>query len=227
MGADKKISQLQEDADNLRAQRSELSNSVEILTKKGKSFRKPSQTLRRQQKGKKGERGGPCFNDAEDLCKIHKDLKVHSKVLDLKVLALMQKGSRKTLKTLMAIALIVVLAVIALGVFAALTYPKTVISFPVSFTIGVDVEHREFDVPFLHEWAQVEVIINSGTALWTATITLQDKNIWNHTAHQGGQTTYKSGWIELPSGRYNFTLATAGLGSLEAEIKVTTKGGFW
>ena len=139
----------------------------------------------------------------------------------------MGKSSRKTSKTLRVVVLIAVLVVVALGVYAALTYPKTVVSFPVSFTIGADVEHREFNVPLLHGWAQVEVIVSGGTALWTAKITLQNETIWSHNARQGGQTTYKSGWIELPSGHYNFTFATAGLGSLEAEIKVTTKGGFW
>ena len=138
----------------------------------------------------------------------------------------MEKSSGKT-KTLRAVVLIAVLVVVALGVYAAITYPKTVVSFPVAFTIGANVEHKEFDMPLLHGWAQVEVIVSSGTALWAANIILQDETIWSHTAHQGGQTTYESGWIELPSGHYNFTFATAGLGSLEAEIRVTTKGGFW
>ena len=139
----------------------------------------------------------------------------------------MEKSSGKTSKTLRAVVLVAVLVVAALSVYAALTYPKKVVSFPVAFTIGVNVEHKEFDVPLLHGWTQVEVSVSSGTTLWTAAITLQDETIWSHTAHQGGQTTYKSEWIELPSGHYNFTFATAGLGSLEAEIKVTTKGGFW
>ena len=139
---------------------------------------------------------------------------------------MMEKSSGKT-KTLRSVVLIAVLVVVALGVYAAITYPKTVVSFPVAFTIGANVEHKEFDMPLLHGWTQVEVIVSSGTALWTANIILQDETIWSHTAHQGGQTTYKSGWIELPSEHYNFTFATAGLGSVEAEIKVTTKGGFW
>jgi hypothetical protein len=138
----------------------------------------------------------------------------------------MEKSSGKK-KTLTAVVLIAVLVVVALGVYIALTYPKTGVSFPVSFTWGADVENKEFDVPLLHGWAQVEVIVGSGTTLWTANIINQDETIWSHAAHQGGQTTYESGWIELPSGQYNFTFATAGLGSLEAEIKVTTKGGFW
>jgi len=138
-----------------------------------------------------------------------------------------EKSSRKTSNTFMVVILIVVLVLVALGVYAAITYPKTVVSFPVSFTIGADMEHREFEVPLSHGQVQIEVTVSSGTALWTATITQKDETIWSHTAHQGDQTTYKSGWIELPSGHYNFTFATAGLGSLEAEIKVTSKGGFW
>ncbi len=133
-------------------------------------------------------------------------------------------GKRRRFRVVVSIA---VLAVAALAVYAALTYPKTLVSFPVSFTIGADVEDREFDMSPLHGQAQVEVIVSSGTALWTASIIHQDETMWNHTAHQGGQTTYKSGWIELPSGHCNLTFRTVGLGSLEARIRVTTKGGFW
>ncbi len=130
-------------------------------------------------------------------------------------------------RRLRAVVLVAVLAVVAVAAYAALTYPKKVISFPVSFTIGANVEDREFEISPLHGWTQVEVIVHSGTALWTATIKNQDENIWDHRASQGGQTTYKSGWIELSSGHYNFTFATAGFGELEADVKVTTKGGFW
>lgn len=118
-------------------------------------------------------------------------------------------------------------AAAVLAICSTLTYPKTVVSFPVSFTIGANVEDRELDISPLHGWAQVEVIVNSGTALWTATIKNQDENIWDHRASQVGQTIYKSEWIEISSGQYNFTFATAGFGELHANIKVTTKGGFW
>jgi hypothetical protein len=133
----------------------------------------------------------------------------------------------KTSKISRVVVLISALVVVALGVYAVFTYPKTVVSFPVSFTMGADVENREFDMPLLHGLVQVEVVVSSGTALWTAEIILQNETIWSHGTHQGGQTTYRSGWIELPSEHYNFTFATAGLQSLEAEVKVTTKGGFW
>lgn len=140
---------------------------------------------------------------------------------------LVEKSSRKTSKTLRAAVLTVVVVVVALGIYAIFTYPKTVVSFPVSFTIGADVERREFDMPLLHGWVQVEVVVGSGTTLWNAKILSDNDVFWEHSAHQGGQTTYKSGWVELPSGTYNFTFATAGLGSLEAQIKVASKGGFW
>jgi len=117
-----------------------------------------------------------------------------------------------------------------IGVFVAylaLTYPRVLIAFTVSFTIGADVKRVEFEVPFLHEYVRVEVHVSSGNALWTARILDGEDAVWSHTASQGGQTTYTSDWIRLASGRYNFAFATAGLGSLEAEVKIVSKGGFW
>lgn len=121
----------------------------------------------------------------------------------------------------------VVLVVVVSVAFLALTYPRVLVSFPVSFTIGANVKRVEFEVPFLHEHVKVEVHVQSGNALWRAEI-LDDGNVvWSHAASQSGQTTYSSEWIKLSSGRYNFTFATVGLGSLEAEVKITSKGGFW
>lgn len=111
--------------------------------------------------------------------------------------------------------------------YLSLTYPKVLIDFHVSFSIGADVKRVEFEVPFLHEYVTVEVFVSSGTALWTAKISSSNTTLWSHTASQSGQTTYKSEWINMPSGNYNFTFATAGIGSLEAEVKLTSKGGFW
>lgn len=139
----------------------------------------------------------------------------------------METKSRKISKTWIVVLIVAALVVTTLGTYATLTFPRSVVSFPVSFTIGADVEHREFDVPVLHEWVEVEVVVSSGTSLWTAKILVEDDVLWSHTAHQGDQTSYKSGWIKLPSGHYTFKFVTAGLGSLEAEIKVTSKGGFW
>jgi hypothetical protein len=134
------------------------------------------------------------------------------------------KGTTRTLKVL---ALIVIVGGASIGIFMFLTYPRSVVNFPVSFTIGADVERRKFSVPILHEFIQVEVAVNSGNLLWTASILQHDDILWSHAAHQGDQTTYQSGWIRLPSGDYNFTFATAGIGSLDAEIQVTSKGGLW
>ncbi len=108
-----------------------------------------------------------------------------------------------------------------------LTSPRSVVNFPVSFTIGADVERMEFNVPIFHDSVQIKVIVDNGNLLWTASILRQDNVLWSHAAHQGGQTTYSSDWVQLPSGDYNFTFATAGIGSLDAEILVTSKGGFW
>ena len=128
-------------------------------------------------------------------------------------------------KTLVLVMIIVIAG--AAGIYSALTYPRAVLDFPVSFTVGADVTRRAFNVPILNGRAQVEVVVNSGTSLWTAEISNQGNTLWSHGALQGGQTTYKSEWIELPSGSYNFTFATTGGGPLNAGIKVISKGGFW
>lgn len=130
-------------------------------------------------------------------------------------------------RVLKAIMLIVIIVVAVFGAYAAVTFPKTVVSFPVSFTIGAETKTEEFDVPWLHGAIQVEIKVQSGTALWSAEITSGDEKIWSHSAAQGGQTTYTSEWMEISAARCNFTFRTLGIGSLEGEIKVTTKGGFW
>lgn len=139
----------------------------------------------------------------------------------------MEKTVRKTSRRMKIAVLILILIIAAVGVFAALTYPRTLLSFPVSFTIGAQTERLEFNVPMLHSWVQVQVIVNTGTALWSARILSQNSELWSHGAAQGGQTTYNSGWIQLANGNYNFTFATVGLGTLDANIVVSSKGGFW
>jgi len=139
----------------------------------------------------------------------------------------MQKNPRKTSKMLIAVVLIAVVVIAAVVAYAALTYPRAVLNFPVSFTIGADVEHKEFNMPFLNNQVQIQVVVNSGTALWAARIESNDTTLWSHSAAQGGQTTYNSGWIALASGNYNFTFSTIGLGTLEADVTVSSKGGFW
>lgn len=121
---------------------------------------------------------------------------------------------------------IAVVAAAVLAICSTLTYPKTVVSFPVSFTIGANLEDREFGMSPLYGW-EVEVIVKSGTASWTATIKHQDETIWDHHTSQGGQTICNIGWPKLSSGQYNFTFATAGFGELQADINIAAKGGFW
>jgi hypothetical protein len=124
-------------------------------------------------------------------------------------------------------AAIIVVVVATVGVFGALTFPTEALSFSVTFTIGADIKSEKLNIPVLHDKVMVEVNVNSGSALWTARILSQAETLWGHSAVQGGQTTYNSGWISLSSGTYNFTFATAGAGSLSAHITVSSKGGFW
>ena len=122
---------------------------------------------------------------------------------------------------------IVVIIVAGFALYAGLTYPRTTLTIPVSFSVGAEDKTVAFDQPFLDDKAQVQVTIENGAALWQAKITSQDQVVWEHTAGQGGQTSYDSGWIQLSSGSYNFTFTTVGIGSLDAVVTVTSKGGFW
>jgi hypothetical protein len=126
---------------------------------------------------------------------------------------------------IVAAAVIVIVAIA--GFYAALTFPRAVVDFSVSFTVGADRELREFETPMLHNKLQVEITINSGSALWRASIADANGTVWEHSAAQGDQTTYRSEWATLSSGRYNFTFGTIGIGELQANVKVTSKGGFW
>lgn len=124
------------------------------------------------------------------------------------------------------ILLIIVFAAAALSAYFALAYPRTIVSFPVSFTVGADLEEREFTVPLFHDSAQVTVTVTSGSMVWTARIQSHGDVIWEDGKLLADQTTYHSDWIRLPSGTYNFTFATAG-GSVAAQVQVVCKGGFW
>jgi hypothetical protein len=104
---------------------------------------------------------------------------------------------------------------------------RAAVNIPVSFTIGADVKTTAFVQPFIDDKVQVEVTVQNGAALWQAQITSQSNVIWEHSAGQGEQTSYSSGWLELPSGSYNFTFRTVGVGSLNAVAAVSSKGGFW
>ena len=138
----------------------------------------------------------------------------------------METSSKKSM-TIKALLLVTIIVGAFFVVYMVITYPRVIVSFSVSFTIGADVKRVEFKVPFLHSWIKVEVFVSSGTALWTAKILSNDTALWSHTASQSGQTTYSSEWIKISSGYYNFTITTVGIGSLEAEVRITSKGGFW
>ena len=129
-------------------------------------------------------------------------------------------------KSVMVLAAILII-IIAVAIHAAITYPRTTATIPVSFTIGADSKTIAFDQPFLDDKAQVQVLVQNGAALWQAQILSGDQIIWEHSAAQGEQQSYSSGWIQLPSGNYNFTFGTIGIGALEATATVMSKGGFW
>jgi len=122
---------------------------------------------------------------------------------------------------------IVALIVTAFAVYAGITYPRTVISIPVSLALGADSKTSALDQTFLSDKVQVQVAIENGAALWQARILKGGDVLWEHAAAQGEQQSYDSGWIQLPSGNYNFTFGTIGIGSLEAQVTVASKGGFW
>jgi hypothetical protein len=139
----------------------------------------------------------------------------------------LEKTVKKRSRGLKIAVLVIVAIIVAVGIFAVWTYPRTVLSLPVSFTIGLETERREFSVPALHSMVQVQVVVSSGTALWEAKILSEDTELWSRRGTQGEQTTYSSGWMQIASGNYNFTFATIGFGTLDAEITVSSKGGFW
>jgi hypothetical protein len=126
------------------------------------------------------------------------------------------------LKIIIAIAAI---SIATVGIFAAVTFPREMLTFPVTFTIGADAKREQMEVPLLNDQVMIQVIINSGSALWNAHILDGEETVWSHSAAQGEQTTYNTEWIPIPSGTCNFTFATAGAGSLSAEITVSSKGG--
>jgi hypothetical protein len=126
------------------------------------------------------------------------------------------------------VATVFVLIMVFVGIYLVLAFPRAAIDFSVSFAVGADREEKEFEVPFWHDRVQIQVIVEGGSALWRGRILDSDKNeVWEHMKAQGEQTSYTSDWIDLPSGRYNFTFGTRGFGDLQANVKVTTKGGFW
>jgi hypothetical protein len=129
-------------------------------------------------------------------------------------------------KSIIVLAAILII-ITAVAIHAGITYPRITASIPFSFTIGADSKTEEFYQPFLDDKVQVQVSVQNGAALWRAQIRSGDQIIWEHSAAQGEQQSYNSAWIPLPSGTYNFTFGTIGIGSLEATATVKSKGGFW
>lgn len=130
-------------------------------------------------------------------------------------------------KSVIALAAVAIIIIAAFSLYAGETYPRATVNIPVSFTIGADAQTTAFVQPFLDDKVQMQVTVQNGAALWQAQITSQSNVIWEHSAGQGEQTSYSSGWLELTSGSYDFTLRTVGVGSLNAVATVTSKGGFW
>ena len=126
----------------------------------------------------------------------------------------------------MALVAIIVM-VVAVAIYAGVTYPRTTANISMSFTVGADSKTVAFNHPFLDEKVQVQVGVQNGAALWRAQILSGDQVIWEHSAAQGEQQSYSSGWIQLPSGSYKLTFGTIGIGSLDATATVMSKGGFW
>jgi hypothetical protein len=119
--------------------------------------------------------------------------------------------------------MVIALVVVAIVAYAAVTYPRTIASTTVSLTAGMNSKNVEFDVPSLHERAQIEIRVQSGLgAVWSATISSGNNILWNNQ----GSGDYLSDWIKLPAGHYVFTFITLG-GALEAQVNIKTKGGIW
>jgi len=128
---------------------------------------------------------------------------------------------------LIAILAIVIIVIAVFVIYAGITYPRVTANTQVSFTVGADKRTIAFEQPLLDDKAQIQVTIETGAALWQAQILNGNQIIWEHSAAQGEQQSYNSGWISLPIGNYNFTFGTLGIGSLDATAMITSKGGFW
>ena len=119
--------------------------------------------------------------------------------------------------------MIIIIGLVAVAAYAVVTYPRTVVSLTVSLTAGVDSKNVEFDVPSLHEKAQVVIDVQSGlVAVWSATVSSGNTILWN----KQGSGNYLSDWFTLPAGHYGFTFITLG-GSLDAQVNIKTIGGIW
>jgi hypothetical protein len=123
--------------------------------------------------------------------------------------------------------IILVVVFLVAGGYGALTYPKTAANIPFSFKIGAESKTVEFDVSPLQSKYFVEVSITNGNALWGAKLVSGNMTVWSHSASQGSQTSYQSGWLSINPGHYTFTFSTIGFGSLDGVLTLQAKGGLW
>jgi len=131
---------------------------------------------------------------------------------------------RRTSKVIMSAVILIVSYF--LFRYCLFTYPRIVLGFPIKVS-GATKTEREFDIPWGHQYLQVEIVIREGRTLWSAKITFGNETVWDGSGAtlQTGQTTYTSSWVTVASGHYKFTIGT--LGSFDGDVKISTKGGFW
>ena len=130
-------------------------------------------------------------------------------------------------KTIIALVAVAIIIIAAFSIYADETYQERQWIFRCLSQLELMWRQPLLFQPFLDDKVQGEVTVQNGAALWQAQITGQSNVIWEYSAGQGEQTSYSSGWLELPSGSYNFTFRTVGVGSLNAVAAVSSKGGFW
>jgi hypothetical protein len=123
--------------------------------------------------------------------------------------------------------LVVGVLIVALGLYTLFTYPNTAIRFPVSFTLGADAKQEALEISVLQSQVRIDVVVATGSTWWTAKILQDDTELWSHSMTQNDQTVFQSDWIMLSAGLYNFTYTAASLATLDLEVTVTVKGGFW
>ena len=132
-----------------------------------------------------------------------------------------------TSRAVIGLAAILIIIGATFAVYAAVTYPRAILTIPVSFTAGADVTNTPFDQQSLNSMVEVQVSVQSGVALWRARILSGGNVVWEHAAGQGEQQSYSSGWIALTPDTYNFSFGIKGGTSLEATVTVSSKGRFW
>jgi hypothetical protein len=87
--------------------------------------------------------------------------------------------------------------------------------------------NKTFEVPVLEGQFKLKLPSKAAQPFGQQAFQVATAPFGHIRAAQGGQTTNSSEWITLSSGTYDFSLATAGLGSLSAQITVDSKGCFW